>query len=93
MQTLEKNMNRSETKFKGVNMAVIDNVLKKYDTKATTKKTSMSVKFDTTLYNDLETICSALGISKNQLIIDILEASGLGKKAEEMRLQINTQGE
>lgn len=86
-------MNRSETKFKGVNMAVIDNVLKKYDTKATTKKASMSVKFDTTLYNDLETICSALGISKNQLIIDILEASGLGKKAEEMRLQINTQGE
>ena len=53
----------------------------------------MSVKFDTTLYNDLETICSALGISKNQLIIDILEASGLGKKSEEMRLQINTQGE
>ena len=93
MQTLEKNMNRSETKFKGDNMAVIDNVLKKYDTKTTTKKTSMSVKFDTTLYNDLETICSALGISKNQLIIDILEASGLGKKAEEMRLQINTQGE
>ncbi len=86
-------MNRSETKFKGNNMAVIDNVLKKYDTKATTKKISMSVKFDTTLYNDLETICSALGISKNQLIIDILEASGLGKKAEEMRLQINTQGE
>lgn len=93
MQTLEKNMNRSETKFKGETMAVIDNVLKKYDTKATTKKISMSVKFDTTLYNDLETICSALGISKNQLIIDILEASGLGKKAEEMRLQINTQGE
>lgn len=93
MQTLEKNMNRSETKFKGDNMAVIDNVLKKYDTKATTKKISMSVKFDTTLYNDLETICSALGISKNQLIIDILEASGLGKKAEEFRLQINTQGE
>lgn len=27
-------MNRSETKFKGDNMAVIDNVLKKYDTKA-----------------------------------------------------------
>ena len=93
MQTLEKNMNRSETKFKGETMAVIDNVLKKYDTKAITKKTSMSVKFDTTLYNDLETICSALGISKNQLIIDILEASGLSKKAEEMRLQINTQGE
>lgn len=93
MQTLEKNMNRSETKFKGDNMAVIDNVLKKYDTKTTTKKISMSVKFDTTLYNDLETICSALGISKNQLIIDILEASGLSKKAEEMRLQISTQGE
>ena len=53
MQTLEKNMNRSETKFKGVNMAVIDNVLKKYDTKATTKKTSMSVKFDTTLYKTI----------------------------------------
>lgn len=53
MQTLEKNMNRSETKFKGDNMAVIDNVLKKYDTKATTKKTSMSVKFDTTLYKTI----------------------------------------
>jgi len=65
-------------------MAIIDNVLKKYDTKSGDKKSSLSVKIDANLYRDIDTVCNHLGISKSQLVADIIEASGISKKAEEI---------
>ena len=65
-------------------MAIIDNVLKKYDTKGGDKKSSFSVKIDANLYRDIDTVCNHLGISKSQLVADIIEASGISKKAEEI---------
>lgn len=65
-------------------MAIIDNVLKKYDTKSGNKKSSLSVKIDANLYKDVDVVCNHLGISKSQLIADIIEASGISKKAEEI---------
>jgi len=65
-------------------MAIIDNVLKKYDTKGGDKKSSLSVKIDANLYRDIGTVCNHLGISKSQLVADIIEASGISKKAEEI---------
>ncbi|CUU79337.1 Uncharacterised protein [Campylobacter hyointestinalis subsp. hyointestinalis] len=65
-------------------MAIIDNVLKKYDTKGSDKKSSLSVKIDANLYRDIDTVCNHLGISKSQLVADIIEASGISKKAEEI---------
>lgn len=44
----------------------------------------MSVKIDANLYRDIDTVCNHLGISKSQLVADIIEASGISKKAEEI---------
>ena len=68
-------------------MASIDVVFKKYETKSSDKKASLSVKLDVNIYNDINTVCNHLGITKSQLVIDIIEASGLSKKAEEIYTQ------
>ena len=66
-------------------MAIIDNILKKYTTKTSTKRCNVSVKLDADLYDDLTTICTTLGITKSKLIADIVEASGVSKKAQDLK--------
>jgi hypothetical protein len=74
-------------------MAIIDNVLKKYTAKTSTKKCSVSVKLDAGLCDDFTTICSTLGITKSKLIADIVEASGVSKKAQDLKYKSNTKEE
>jgi hypothetical protein len=71
-------------------MAIIDNVLKKYTAKTSTKRCSVSVKLDVNLYDDLTTICTTLGITKSKLIADIVEASGVSKKAQDLKSKSDT---
>jgi hypothetical protein len=66
-------------------MAIIDNVLKKYTAKTSTKRCSVSVKLDAGLCDDLTIICTTLGITKSKLIADIVEASGVSKKAQDLK--------
>ena len=66
-------------------MAVIDNVLKKYSKKGTTKRVSISLKITKNLNDDLDYLSKYLGISKSKLIEDIIEASGVSKKVEELK--------
>jgi len=70
-------------------MAVIDNVLKKYSKKGSTKRVSLSLKIKQNLNEDLEYLCKYLGISKSKLIEDIIEASGISKKVEELKENTN----
>ncbi|MDX1808946.1 MAG: hypothetical protein R3331_05365 [Sulfurospirillaceae bacterium] len=65
-------------------MSIIDTVLKKYDTSGCEKKSSLSVKINANLAKDIDTVCNHLGISKSQLVADIIEVSGISKKAEEI---------
>jgi len=76
--------------IKGVTLAVIDNVLKKYSKKGITKKVSVSLKLTKKLNDDLEYLSKHLGISKSKLIEDIIEASGLSKKVDELKANSNT---
>ena len=71
-------------------MAVIDNVLKKYSKKGSTKRVSLSLKIKQNLNEDLDYLCKYLKISKSKLIEDIIEASGISKKVEELKENTNT---
>ncbi len=71
-------------------MAVIDNVLKKYSKKGSTKRVSLSLKIKQNLNEYLDFLAKYLGISKSKLIEDIIEASGISKKVEELKENINT---
>ena len=71
-------------------MAVIDNVLKKYSKKGSTKRVSLSLKIKQNLNEDLDFLAKYLGISKSKLIEDIIEASGISKKVEELKENNNT---
>ena len=71
-------------------MAVIDNVLKKYSKTGSTKRVSLSLKIKQNLNEDLDYLCKYLGISKSKLIEDIIEASGISKKVEELKENTNT---
>ena len=71
-------------------MAVIDNVLKKYSKKGSTKRVSLSLKIKQNLNEDLDYLCKYLGISKSKLIEDIIEASGISKKVEKLKENTNT---
>jgi metal-responsive CopG/Arc/MetJ family transcriptional regulator len=70
-------------------MSVINNVLKKYSKKGDTKRVSVSIKLKQNLNEDLEYLSKYLGISKSKLIEDIIEASGLSKKVNELKNQNN----
>jgi len=74
-------------------MAIIDNVLKKYTAKTSTKRCSVSVKLDADLCDDLTIICTTLGITKSKLIADIVEASGVSKKAQDLKSKADTKEE
>ena len=83
-------MNIYETKFfQGVIMSIIDNVFKKYDTKNSDIKSSLSVKIDTNLFRDINTVSNHLGISKSQPVADIIEISGISKKVDELKSSQN----
>jgi len=71
-------------------MAVIDNVLKKYSKKGSTKRVSLSLKIKQNLNEDLDFLAKYLGISKSKLIEDIIEASGISKKVDELKENSNT---
>jgi len=70
-------------------MAVIDNVLKKYSKRSSNKRVSLSLKIKQNLNEDLEYLSKYLGISKSKLIEDIIEASGLSKKVNELKNKSN----
>jgi hypothetical protein len=65
-------------------MAVIDNVLKKLGTQET-KKVSFTIKVSLKLNDDLQYICKEFGISKSQLVEEILESSGISKKVADLK--------
>ncbi|WOE70485.1 hypothetical protein RZR97_02680 [Hydrogenimonas thermophila] len=65
-------------------MAVIDNVLKKIGTQET-KKVSFTIKVSSKLNDDLQYICKEFGISKSQLVEEILESSGISKKVADLK--------
>lgn len=71
-------------------MAIIDNVLKKYSKKGSTKRVSLSLKIKQNLNEDLDFLAKYLGISKSKLIEDIIEASGISKKVDELKENNNT---
>ncbi|QOP43657.1 hypothetical protein FJR45_06710 [Sulfurimonas sediminis] len=71
-------------------MAIIDNVLKKYMTKTSTKRCNVSIKLDANLCDNLTIICTTLGITKSKLIADIVEASGVSKKAQDLKSKSDT---
>jgi hypothetical protein len=50
----------------------------------------VSVKLDVNLCDDLTTICTTLGITKSKLIADIVEASGVSKKAQDLKSKSDT---
>jgi len=74
-------------------MAIIDNVFKKYTAKTSTKRCNVSIKLDANLCNDLTIICTTLGITKSKLIADIIEASGVSKKAQDLKSKSDTSEE
>ncbi|WP_187648752.1 RepB family protein [Nitrosophilus labii] len=67
-------------------MAAIDNVLKKLCANENTKKVSLTIKISSKLNDDLQYVCNTFGITKSQLIEELLDSSGLSKKAAELRV-------
>ncbi|WP_456370545.1 hypothetical protein [Thermodesulfatator atlanticus] len=66
-------------------MAAIDNVLKKLCSNENTKKVSLTIKISSKLNEDLQYICNMFGITKSQLIEELLDSSGMSKKAAELK--------